>query len=468
MKNNSAYAIVKLTVFFGVSMLPHIQEIVEAVSNRYGDEFFTKVALALNKAITADYTFIARINSEQYSCKSEVLVAKGQIAENFEYSLTGTPCAEVADNSLRFYPRDVLNIYPEDTLLKQLKVQAYFGIPMINSKQQVIGLIVALYEAEQENMDETAALFQLFSGRIAAELERLDYEQCLEDKITARTKELSKTVQQLQTTQKQLVESEKMAALGNLVAGVSHEVNTPLGIAITTHSIMADEFKKLKDKLDSQSLSMKDMENFRNTSESAITMQGENLNRAKKLIENFKKTAADQHQLEIENLDIGQYYQQVISTLRSILKPHKVNLEINCQEKIILATYPGIHAQILTNLINNSVKHGFASNNEQGIDTGNITQENKITIVINQLAENEVEVTYCDNGRGLSKKAQQHVFEPFFTTAREHGGIGLGMSIVFNLISQKINGSIESKSTKVGAYFHYTFKANLLNKQAST
>ena len=441
-------------------MLTHIQEIIDSVSNSYGDEFFTKITLALNKVISADYTFIARINSETYSCKTERLVAKGKVAENFQYSLKNTPCANVANNSVCFYAKDVGNFYPEDQLLIDMKIQAYIGTPLIDSKQEVIGLIVALFETEHNTEQETTALFQLFSGRIAAELERLDYEHSLEEKISTRTKELSNTITQLQQTQKQLVESEKMSALGNLVAGVSHEVNTPLCIAITTHSIMADELKKLKDKLDSNSLSMKDMENFRNNSDSALTMQGENLNRAKKLIENFKKTAADQHQLEIETLDIGQYYQKVISTLRSMLKPQNVTLEINCQDTIMLATYPGVHAQILTNLINNSVKHGFVNNKEASTDTDNINQENKITIEIKQLTADEVEVIYSDNGCGLSKEAQQHVFEPFFTTARNQGGIGLGMSIVFNLINQKINGSIELKNTSSGACFHYKFKEN--------
>lgn len=441
-------------------MLTHIQEIVEGVSNSYGDEYFTKVILALSKVIGADYTFIGRIKKQEYSCKTEALVAKGKIAENFEYSLKNTPCANVADNSVCFYPKDVCNYYPDDQLLIDMNIQAYIGTPLLDSKQNVIGLIVALFEDEHKNEEETSALFQLFSGRIAAELERLDYEQSLEDKIVERTTELSNTVKQLQLTQKQLVESEKMSALGNLVAGVSHEVNTPLGIAITTHSIVADELKKLKSKLDSKSLSIKDMDNFRTTSETAIAMQGENLNRAKNLIENFKKTAADQHQLEIETLDIGQYYHRVISTLRSILKPQSVSIEIDCQDKIVLATYPGIHAQILTNLINNSVKHGFTDDEDNSIKINKTKQENKITICVKQLAAEEVAVSYCDNGRGLSKEAEEHVFEPFFTTARKHGGIGLGMSIVFNLINQKLNGSIELKNAKAGACFYYTFSAD--------
>ncbi len=440
-------------------MLTHIQEIIEAVSNSYGDEFFNKISLSLDKVIKADYTFIAILNKEAYSSKTITLVAKGELIDNIEYSLKDTPCADAADDSVCCYPSDVCAAFPNDQLLVDMKIEAYLGTPLHDSNQNVMGLIVALYEHPISDEQQVLTLFQLFSGRIAAELERIDYEQSLEDKITARTLELSETVRQLQTTQTQLVESEKMSALGNLVAGVAHEVNTPLGIAITTHSIMADELKKLENKIDSQSLSMKDMESFRHSANSAIAMQGENLVRAKNLMENFKKTAADQHQLEIETLDIGKYYQQVISTLRSILKPKKVSLEIECQDKIVLATYPGVHAQILTNLINNSVKHGFSNHGDSDISAGNVSQENKITINVKQLPTGEVTVNYCDNGRGLSTDAEQHVFEPFFTTARKQGGIGLGMSIVFNLISQKLNGSIELQNAKTGACFHYKFKA---------
>ena len=259
----------------------------------------------------------------------------------------------------------------------------------------------------------------------------------------------------LQATQSQLVESEKMSALGNLVAGVSHEVNTPLGIAITTQSIMADELATLKSKLDNKTLSMKDMQAFCQKTDSAINMQGENLNRAKNLIENFKKTAAEQHLLEIETLNIGQYYQRVTSTLRSLLKPQKVSLEIKCEDKIVLATYPGIHAQILTNLISNSIKHGFSNQSKQ---------QNIITIEVKKTDIGEVEIIYKDNGCGLSDAAKQHIFEPFFTTARKDGGIGLGMSIVYNLITQKLNGTIEVKPAEVGACFHYKFKEELITQ----
>jgi len=432
-------------------MLNKIREVIEAVSNSYGDGYFTKITLSLHKLIAADYTFIAKHDKHNHSNQTLVLVAKGALADNFKYTLAGTPCEKVFDGSICYYPRDACKIFPQDPALVNMNIQAYLGVPLLNSKKEIIGLIAALYEQPIEDEEDLITLFELFSGRIAAELERLDYENSLEDKISQRNQELSHTIEELKSNQQQLIESEKMSALGNLVAGITHEVNTPLGIAITTHSIMADELKTLNDKIAHEQLSLKDMNHYRHVTEDALSMQGENLIRAKKLIENFKKTAADQHQLEIENINIGNYYQQTVSTLRSILKPKKASIAIHCPDNIMLATYPGVHAQILTNLITNSVRHGFVD----------CSGSNEITINISQNDNGEVEVTYCDNGIGLTTEAKTRVFEPFFTTARDNGGIGLGMSIIFKLTTEKLQGDMTLESTEKGACFKYTFKENV-------
>jgi signal transduction histidine kinase len=430
-------------------MQSNIRTIIEAVSNTYGDDFFNSITLALHDVIDADYTFIAVFDIEKFVSKTIALVAKGQIIDNFEYSLNDTPCAKVADGAICYYRDRVCKTFPKDQLLIDMNIEAYLGAPLHDSKQKVIGHIVTMYENPLEDDHEVVTLFKVFSGRIAAELERRNYEASLEEKVLTRTLELSTTIDQLQLAQKQLVESDKMAALGGLVAGIAHEVNTPLGIAITTQSIIAEEHKQLNNKITNERLSMKDMTHYCQSVDNALIMLGDNLIRAKDLIENFKKTAVDQHQLEVETINIKAYYLKVSSTLNSILKTKKASLTITGDENINLATYPGIHGQVLTNLITNSVRHGFIG----------IT-DNNITINISYNKQGIVEVQYQDNGIGLSEEAQKHVFDPFFTTARKSGGVGLGMSIVYNLITQKLNGQIYIDINKSGACFNYQFKAS--------
>jgi signal transduction histidine kinase len=429
-------------------MYSKIRNIIEAVSNTYGDDFFNSITLALHNVIASDYTFIAVLDFERSTSKTISLVAKGKITDNFEYSLEGTPCANVTDDSVCCYRDHVCEVFPKDQLLIDMKIEAYLGAPLYNSKQKVIGLIVSLYENPIEDDNEVETLFRIFSGRIAAELERRNYEISLEEKVRSRTLELSTIVEQLKITQEQLVESDKMAALGALVAGISHEVNTPLGISITTHSIISEEHRILNDKITSSRLSKKDMNHYNEVVGSSLEMLGDNLYRAKQLIENFKKTAVDQHFLEIENINVKSYYNKLVSTLNSVLKTKKVSLTITGEDNINFPTYPGIHAQILTNLITNSVRHGF--------DT---MENNKINIHIDTQID-IVEIKYTDNGVGLSETAKAHVFDPFFTTARDKGGVGLGMSIVYNLITQKLNGKIYINKKANGASFTYQFKAS--------
>lgn len=427
-------------------MQSKIQNIIEAVSNTYGDDFFNSITLALHNVIGADYTFIGLFDKEKFTSETIALVAKGQIVDNIEYSLTNTPCADVEKGSICYYRNNVCQVFPKDQLLIDMKIEAYLGTPLYNSKQEVMGHIVALYESTLEDDHEVVTLFKVFSGRIAAELERRDYAHSLEEKVLSRTSELSKTVDILKQTQKQLAEADKMAALGSLVAGISHEVNTPLGIAITTHSVITEEHNRLNDKVIRSSLSVKDMKYYHKVVNDALLMLGDNLHRAKELIENFKQTAVDQHYLAIETINITSYYRKLASTLSSILHTKRASLTIKGDDYKKIATYPGIHAQILTNLITNSTRHGFKD-----------LKDNQISITIRQQG-NMVEVNYQDNGIGLTDDAKKHVFEPFFTTGRKKGGVGLGMSIVYNLITQNLGGKIFIGDNDKGANFIYQFK----------
>ncbi|WP_394147757.1 sensor histidine kinase [Shewanella atlantica] len=437
-------------------MEQHVKNIIEGVSNAYGMDFFERLTLKLDQVIGADFTFIAQIDEIKQLSQTITYVENGQLAENFIYSLAYTPCADVASNRVCCFPSDVCSLYPDDQILIDLELEAYVGTPLHDSKGKVMGLIVALYKRPIVNQESVITLFKIFSGRVAAEMERLDYERSLQklndsldQKVQQRTEDLSKVIIQLKQTQEQLVEADKMAALGKLIAGVAHEVNTPLGLTITTHSMIELELSRLEKKIAQGQLSVDDMDRYLSKTGQALQLQGETLIRAKTLIESFKRMAVEQHYLEVETINIRDYYQQLLKTLEPLCRPKDVKITLSGAEGICMNTLPGLHAQIITNLINNSIQHGFSGG-----------QGNSISVKLHQLAADEVEVEFIDNGVGLCVNSAERLFEPFYTTARDKGGTGLGLSIVYNLIVQRLRGAIEVRPSRRGLHLVYRFKAD--------
>ncbi|WP_196160588.1 ATP-binding protein [Reinekea sp. G2M2-21] len=415
----------------------HLRSIIEGVSNTRGADFFSSITLSLAKVVGATYTFVARLDIDRYVSETIALVANGKLVDNIEYSLEHTPCANVADNAVCLYPKNVTHLFPQDQLLIDMNIEAYLGTPLIGARGNVIGIIVALYATPLINAEQTQTLFEIFSGRIAAELERVEYEKqllslnaTLEQKVAERTADLNTTLNQLQKTQDQLIESEKIASLGNLVASIAHEVNTPLGVAITGQSLLQDSFNQLVLALQTQQLSKSQMSNFVQLFSEALPLVSDNLQRAKNLINNFKKTAVDQHSDVKENINLNDYFQQVLATLTPLLKQNGVGSEVHIAPDIEVDTFPGAHAQILTNLITNSITHGFKG------------QDHKRICLYARRQNNAIIITYQDNGIGLTTDCREHIFEPFYTTARARGGTGLGMSIVYNLVRQKLAGEL--------------------------
>lgn len=415
-----------------------LRKVIEGITNTYGDDFFVAITAHLHDIIAADYTFVAKLDLHRYEATTIALIAKGQCAENFTYALQHTPCANVADNTVCFYPRQVCDLFPNDQLLIDMAIEAYIGTPLLNAAGQVIGLIVGLYENEVPDSEQTKMLFQLLSGRIAAELQRHDYEQRLllanselEQKVLARTAELENTLANLKQTQHKLIESKKMASLGALVSGIAHEINTPLGIAITATSSITENLAELGKGMVSRQLTLEQLKQFhQSTSELAELMQ-RNLTRAGELVENFKKSSADQYSDEFGEVRLKAYYSLVLSTLKSFIKNAGVRVELIADDALSLQTFPGVHAQILSNLIINSVQHAFAQ-----------TAEPLIQIKLSP-TDSGVEFLYTDNGCGVAEWIRPQIFEPFVTTNRAGGATGLGLFTVFNLVTQKLKGQLE-------------------------
>ncbi len=268
--------------------------------------------------------------------------------------------------------------------------------------------------------------------RFADELESRVEERTADHRMAIA--QLKRTVEELTLTQKQLVESEKMASLGQLVAGVAHEINTPIGIGVTAASHLQHEAKQLQAAVEQGRLSKAELATFAEMAATSAALVLTNLGRASNLVRSFKQVAVDQSSEQRRSFLLHEYLQEILLSLRPRLKKTRHQVQIDCDPELRLTTYPGALYQIIVNLIINSLIHGF-----EGIEAGRI----QISASVDGDA---LLLSYRDNGRGMNSEVRQRIFDPFYTTRRKEGGSGLGMHLVFNLVTQMLKGSIECHS----------------------
>lgn len=250
-----------------------------------------------------------------------------------------------------------------------------------------------------------------------------------------QAQELHEAYQSLQHTQKQLVESEKMASLGALVAGVAHEINTPLGISVTSVSLLREQVETIREKIDSRTMGRQEMGNMLQRFDETTLIALSNLERASKLVQSFKQVAVDQSVEELREMQLNDYLEELIFSLQPQFRNRAITVRLECPEAIMIYSYPGFIAQVATNLILNALIHAFEEN-----DTG------EITLTIQDEGE-QIRLLFEDNGKGISEENLDKIFEPFFTTRRNQGGTGLGLHIIYNIITQQLKGSIICQST---------------------
>jgi signal transduction histidine kinase len=265
------------------------------------------------------------------------------------------------------------------------------------------------------------------------------------------TRELTKTLANLNETQEQLIQSEKMASLGRLVAGVAHEINTPLSIAITANSLVLDDTLEIKERIDSASLSKSRMKKHIETTEKSLVMSESALDRVRHLLVNFKLVAADQIVSEQREINLSKYIEEVMSTLSVEMKKRKVTYQCIAPDVMLITTIPGVFSQVLSNLVMNSLIHGF-----DGMQAGDIN------VTLLEVEGQGVELNYSDSGKGMDEHTLKNIFEPFFTTKRGLGSTGLGMNIVYNLVNQQLKGMIEVTSEQnVGTVIKITLPCTI-------
>ena len=270
----------------------------------------------------------------------------------------------------------------------------------------------------------------------------------LEHKVMERTEDLK-------NAQQQLILAEKMASLGQLVAGVAHEINTPLGNSITALSFNKTESQAIQKKFDNKTLTAADFGKFLDISHESVNIMESNLRKAKQLVQTFKNVAVNQSVEEVCLFSIQEQIDEILVTLRPQLKQTQIQLHIEVEDNLQITSYPGAYYHIISNMIVNSIKHAFPDH------SGNIY----LTIYTK---EDHLHITYKDDGKGMNEATCSKIFDPFFTTKRGDGGTGLGMYMTYNIVTQQLGGTIEAFSEiSKGSEFHVQVPLELPDYQDS-
>ena len=264
------------------------------------------------------------------------------------------------------------------------------------------------------------------------------------DALQKRTADLDSKIEELTRTRNELIQSEKMASLGRLVAGFAHEINTPIGVAIGAASTLEENARSVHRLL---TLDEVDEEEFLSCTEpmlQAAELVQSNLGRAARMVSSFKRTAIDQSNESHRLFNLDEIITDVINSLHNQFKRTAIEIKVDCPKKVAMFGNPGELDQLLTNLLMNSLIHGYANGAEAG----------RITLGVH-LEKGILELLYSDDGTGMNKEQLAKIFEPFFTTNRHHGGSGLGLYICYNLVTASLDGTIQCNSSPGnGVRFH--------------
>lgn len=356
-------------------------------------------------------------------------------------------CSQISDHMIgASTPQYVVDKYNE---CREKKITVQYEVETKNKAKEPIWIQVTLTpilnsEGELHRLvmiDSDITLLKKAELEIIAQKEQIEQQKeeqtqqrdnvlAQSKEIEAKKEELAATLEQLQTAQNKLVESEKMAQLGSLVAGISHEINTPVGVGLAASSSLSSRTAEIIELFQTKKMKLSDLQSFLDTVQHASDLVLKNLHRTAELVKSFNQVSVDNMTEQKREFNLNEYLHDITRSLAPKFKGRNVTTVITCDESIVLTSYPGAFAQIFTNFIVNSLMHAYSET-----DTGTIT----IAVESNDSLFNFV---YTDDGKGIPAENQPKVFEAFFTTNTEEG-TGLGMNITYNLVTQKLGGDIQ-------------------------
>ncbi|MBE9192416.1 sensor histidine kinase [Gloeocapsopsis crepidinum LEGE 06123] len=301
-------------------------------------------------------------------------------------------------------------------------------IKQLNKEIRILKKKLERSEVDRARLEATNRSKEFLLKRVICDLQ--EYQSILEKKSS----DLEQAFNELTKMKDKLVETEKMAALGSLVAGVAHEISTPVGTSVTLASTLMDETRSLMMTVKTGQLKRSTLNNYLDIAKESTNLILNNLNRAGELVQSFKQVAVDQSSLEQRTFSVKHYLEEVAISLSPQFRKDLHTVTIEGNDAIAIHSYPGALAQVVTNLMTNSLIHGY-SQQAKGHLRFDVTKYN-----------DQIVIQYRDDGCGIPTQILEKIFEPFFTTAREKGGSGLGLHITYNLVTQKLQGRIAVQS----------------------
>jgi signal transduction histidine kinase len=317
----------------------------------------------------------------------------------------------------------------------------WLGVPLFVGDETIGLIVVQSYDAavvygpaDQELLSFVASqVANSLHRRRSAETLQQAYAQ-LEQRVQERTQDLTSTLDQLRDTQDELVRQEKLASLGGLVAGIAHEINTPLGICVTATTHVQDELRKWRKWHEAGSLDATRIKAMLDELDVALRILDNNTRRGAELVRSFKQIAVDQSSGQRRTFDLAEYLDEIVLSLKPKLKRVSCAVQVECRPGIRMDSFPGALSQVVTNLIMNALLHAF-----EGRKGGSIR-------VQGEADGEDVVLKVSDDGIGMAAADLKRFFDPFFTTKRGSGGSGLGAHIVFNQVTSVLGGTIRVRS----------------------
>jgi signal transduction histidine kinase len=431
-------------------------------NNNNLDSFYQNVHNIIAELVYSKNFFIALYSEEDFS-----LTIPYFIDEKDEHDLVGRKWLMgkgVSSYVIRTRKAQLLDITQINKLIAHGEIEevigstdftSWMGAPMISANFLHGLIVIQSYDKDIIYNKDDLLLLNFVAQHVANAIDTVVNSQQRKESqlkmakqhrlLEQKNRDLNRAIKQLNITQEELIQKEKMASLGGLVAGIAHEINTPLGICVTGVSHLQEEYKIVKRSVDNKSITELQLMNFFEDIEEVLTILATNTQRSASLVNSFKQVAVDQSSNEVRNINVLQYIDEIILSLRPTLKKTQITIDVECDSTLSVNVNAGAISQIFSNLILNSVNHAFAKG-----------AKGRVLIEVYKKKESII-IRYRDDGIGIDDEALKLLFEPFYTTKRGEGGSGLGTHLVYNLVISAIKGKITVKS-QVGKGLAYLIK----------